>query len=535
MVIINFFIIALSLIFGVLSARFFKNLKIPQVVGYIIIGLILGTSFLNILDQNIINEFRPINYVALGFIGFLVGGELKLSIFRKYGRSIIVILLLEGIFAFIFVTLLTYIFTKNIALSIILGSLASATAPAATVDVLWEYKAAGELTTMVFTIVALDDALALFLYSFSNSIAKTIIKHKSLSIFNIIGKPSIEILIAAMMGASLALFLKYILKYTEKYKRDKDLLLSFILGLNILIIAMSLKFGTDLILAEMFFGFTFVNIAPYYSKKIFDLIKQFYPPIFLLFFVLAGARLHLNNITIWLIIASLLYLFGRTFGKFLGSYIGAKITHSPDKIARYLGFCLLSQAGVTIGLAISSYNELPELGLSILNIVTLTTFIVQIIGPPSVKFAISKAKEINRRISDQEILEHISVNQVVIKNATVIPHNYDLENIFKTIKTSPYDIYFVVNDKQELIGQFDLTTLKPLLYEDVAPNLVIAMDIVLPVIYKLRPDDNLRTAYSFMKNSGLPLLPVVDNNNKIIGIITAEQIRQILKKKSLLS
>ncbi len=218
-------VIAVALIFGVLGARLFKLVKIPQVVGYIVIGLILGVSVTNILTKNLIVEFRPINYIALGIIGFLVGGELKKSVFKKFGKSMIIILLFEGISAFILVGLFTGFFTKNWSLAIILGALASATAPAATVDVLWEYKSAGVLTTMIFAIVALDDGLALLLYGFANSIARILVAHRVFSVYEALLKPLYSIGGAALLGALIAVIFRALLDLTKKYKHEQDLML----------------------------------------------------------------------------------------------------------------------------------------------------------------------------------------------------------------------------------------------------------------------------------------------------------------------
>ena len=528
-------VIALALIFGVLGARFFNIIKIPQVVGYIIIGLLLGVSVANILTKELVTEFAPLNYIALGIIGFLVGGELKKSVFKKFGRNMIIILLFEGTTAFLLVTILTGIFTKNWSLAIILGALASATAPAATVDVLWEYKSAGVLTTMIFAIVALDDGLALLLYGFANSIAQILINHSGFSLYAAVLKPLYSIGGAALLGIAVAIIFRLVLDITKHSKHEQDLVLSFTFGSIMLIIALAFKFGFDMILAEMFFGAAFVNIAPYYSEKVFSSMKAFSPPIYILFFVLAGARLELRSLTVFTIITALLYLLGRTTGKIFGAAVGAVISHSPPKVAKYLGLGLFSQAGVTIGLAISAFHTFPALGLSIINIVTLTTFIVQVIGPPFVKLAITKADEINKNITEEEMLEKYTVKSVMKTNNPVIKQSAVLTEILEVFSGSNLDDIPVVGDSGELCGIISLAKIKPLLNRNIPVNLVIAEEIMLPVAHTIYAHENLREAYKNMVMNNMQSLIVVaeDNHKKMLGIIELNRIKEILRAETI--
>lgn len=528
-------VIALSLIFGVIGARLFKIIRVPQVVGYIIIGLLLGVSVTHILTKDLISEFRPINYIALGIIGFLVGGELKKSVFKKFGKSMIIILLCEGILAFLFVTILTGLFTKNWSLAIILGALASATAPAATVDVLWEFKSAGVLTTMIFAIVALDDGLALLLYAFANSIAQVLINHSGFSLYATVLKPLYSIGGALLLGIAVAVIFRLVLDITKSYKHEQDLMLSFIFGSIMLIIALALKFHFSMILAEMFFGATFVNIAPFYSQKVFDSMKSFSPPIYILFFVLAGARLELNSLTAFTIIAALLYLIGRTAGKISGAAVGALISHSPKKVGKYLGLGLFSQAGVTIGLAISAFHTFPSLGLSIINIVTLTTFIVQVIGPPFVKLAITKANEIHKDITEEEMLEKHTVESVMKIDVPVLKRIAIITDILDAFSESNLDEIPVVNDSEEICGIISLAQIKPLLNRDIPANLVIAQEIMFPIVHTIYPKQNLKEAYNTMIRNNMQCLIVVaeDNHKKMLGMIDISRIKEIMREETI--
>ena len=528
-------VIGAALIFGVIGARLFKAVKIPQVVGYIIIGIALGVSGADIITKDLIQKFAPLNYLALGIIGFLVGGELKKSVFKKFGKSMIIILVMEGMLAFIIVSLLIGIYTKNWGLAIVLGALASATAPAATVDVLWEYKSAGVLTTMVFAIVALDDGLALLLYGFANAIARILIAHKGFSIMSAIIKPLYEIGGSAALGIGIAFIYRYLLDITGRYRHEKDLMLSFTFGSIVLIIALSLKFGFDLILAEMFFGVAFVNIAPHYSQRVFDLMKGFSPPIYILFFVLAGARLEVTSVTVITLVTALLYLVGRTSGKMLGASIGARVSRSPKKVSKYLGFCLFSQAGVTIGLAISTFHTFPELGITIINVVTLTTFLVQIIGPPFVKFAITKADEAGKNITEDEMLEKYKVEYAMDKNPSVIRIGDNLDFVINTISSNKYDDIPVINDNNEIVGVISLSQIKPLLNINIPRSAIIAEDVMTPVKYIITGSKSLLEAYRIMKNYNVNYLPVVSekNSKKLVGFLSIEHINSIIREETI--
>jgi len=527
-------IVALALIFGVFGARIFKSLKIPQVVGYIVIGIILGESGFNIINAKMVHEFIPLNFIALGIIGFLVGGELKKEVFKKYGKSMIIILILEGITAFILVTFAIGFFTKNWALAIMLGALASATAPAATVDVLWEYKAAGILTTMVFAIVALDDGLALLLYGFANSIAKVVLAGKGFSFTLAVLKPLYEIFGSAALGILVAFIFRFILDLTKKHKHERELMLSFTFGSIMLIIALSNMFNLDLILAEMFFGITFVNIAPYYSKTVFELMREFSPPIYIIFFVLVGARLKISSLNQWLIISALLYIIARSGGKIFGAYFGGKIAKINPVVRKYLGLCLFSQAGVTIGLAILTAQNFPSMGNVIIGIVTLTTFIVQIIGPPFVRFSIFRAGESYRDITEEEMLEKYKIDAVMEKRPTIVDTQESLTNILDKVSRSKYNVYLVADKKNVLTGMISIYDLKSLINISMAGTLFIAEDIMKPIKYFITPDKNLNEAYRIMKTYHIEYIPVVksEKDKEISGLLTIRMIRETIRKET---
>ncbi|MFH1504872.1 MAG: cation:proton antiporter, partial [Candidatus Omnitrophota bacterium] len=390
------FLLGLALFGGTVGGRLFQKLRIPQVVGYIAIGIVIGESFLKIIGHDTVIAFQPFNYFALGLIGFMIGGELKKNVLSKYGKQFAGILLFEGISAFFAVTILTSIagiflfgdWKLSLALGLLLGAIASATAPAATAEVLREYKTRGPLTRTILGIVALDDALALLLFAIASSIAGSLIGNIQGGVLRRFIHPLYEIGGSIALGALGGVILNKLLK---KYA-EEERLLAFSIGIVLLICGLALALCIDMILAAMTLGAIVVNFAPRKSKNIFKLLKGFTPPIYVLFFVLVGAKLNLSHMTRPVIILGCVYLAARSIGKGFGANFGARISGAPKSVQKHLPLCLFSQAGVAIGLSILASQYFPgQIGDSIVIIVTATAFILEIIGPWFVKISVTKA------------------------------------------------------------------------------------------------------------------------------------------------
>ena len=393
-------LLGIAALLGLFGGKLFQRLKVPRVVGYIVVGLVLGDSFLGVLPLERATALAPLTDLALALIGLLVGSELRASVFRRFGRQLIVILLLEGLLACALVALLVTWYTGEPALGIVLGALASATAPAATVDVLWEYRARGPLTTTILGIVALDDGLALVLYGFAIAFARVLLEGGALSLGEGLGRPLLEILGSLGLGVAVGLALLVPLRCLYANKEDALVLL---LGAVLLVAGLARGWGLSLILSEMALGVTLVNAAPHSSRPALEVVKGFTPPIYVLFFVLVGARLQVGLLP-QMGLLGLLYVLGRTGGKMAGAWLGATLSRAPEAVRRYLGFALFSQAGVAVGLALDVAQRFAqagpaaqEMGALVVNVIGATTFLVQIIGPPFVKFALSRAGEIPAR------------------------------------------------------------------------------------------------------------------------------------------
>ena len=390
-------VIGIIIAVSFLGSKAFQRIGIPQVVGFILIGVVLGPSLLNVVPLELGNQLVIISEIALGLIGFDIGSHLLFGDLRRLGRSILFILLFEAIGTFVLVTLGIYVLTQSWHTAFIFGALASATAPAATVDVLAEYDAKGPLTTSLLAVVGLDDALALLLYSIAAALAESLLAHSGPpSVVQILELPLIEIGGSLLVGGGLGLVLDQIM-CRMKVQHDA---MAISIGFVLLGVGLSEAFGLSLILTSMMIGVVVVNRCPEHGRHIRYTIEQAGPVIYVLFFTLVGARFQISLLPAMGLLG-IAYILLRSAGKFLGAWLGGTVGGAVPAVRDNLGLGLLSQAGVAIGLALASSRRFsgygPEgeaLGALVINVITATTFVVQIVGPICVKWAISRAGEI---------------------------------------------------------------------------------------------------------------------------------------------
>jgi Kef-type K+ transport system membrane component KefB len=535
-------LLGVAVFLGGIGARIFQRLRIPQVVGYIVIGIILGRTGLKIIPPDVIVQLRPFNLFALGIIGFMVGGELKWPELRQRGRQFMTILLAEGLAAFFAVGALTgfvtWVFThspaKSVSLGLLLGAISSATAPAATVDVLWEYKTRGPLTSTVLAIVALDDALALFLYGFAASVAGVLLGSGFIDWRSMIGTPVYEIGVSLVLGVVTGVLLNHLLRWA----RDPQKQLVFSLGTLLLDIGLSTVFNLDAILVAMALGCTLVNLVPRRSREAFDLVGGFATPLYVLFFVLVGARLSLTGTAYAVWIVAFLYFLGRTAGKMTGAYWGARLSGAVEPVRKYLGLCLFSQAGVAVGLSIlASQRFSSTIGDEIVIIIATTTFLVQIIGPPSVKVGVAKAGEIGLGMDEEDLIRSYTVADVMETAPSVVHLRDGVEKILSVMSGDVHFLYYpVVDEEMHLKGIIGLDAVKPVLAEpEMLRGLVLALDIMTPVREIVTPDAPLHEAMSIMRETKLESLPVVDKSDerRLVGFIDARVLNRFLSAELL--
>ncbi|MDZ8118010.1 cation:proton antiporter [Pontiella agarivorans] len=525
---------------GVIGAFIFQKLKVPQVVGYIVVGVLIGDTGFGLLHPSDIQALSPFNNFALGLIGFLVGGELSAGIFKKYGKQFTAILIGEGVAAFLLVgivsTLILYFVCHNwvtaLAAGIVFGAIASATDPASTIDVLWEYRSAGVLTTAIIAIVALDDALAMTLYGLGTSIATILVQGSGHSIWATLLHTFVELGGAILLGVICGFVLDYVLSYLPQSEKR----LGISIGLLLVCIGLAVAFHMDLILATMAVGIVLINKAPNRSKKLFETVRSFSTPIYIIFFVLVGARLSLDNMPVWVWGLVAAYVAMRSLGKWIGAFWGGRISKAEKPVQNYLGMAIFAQGGVAVGLSIVASNNLQHieileglnLGDMIIFTVTATTLCVQLIGPVFARMAVKKAGEIGCNVTEEDVMAEMIVDDVVDKNIVPLYEGTPLETVVQHFADQDTFVYPVVSNDGKIIGVLTFENLKELLNERDTWQWLLVGDVMQPARHKLLSTMNLAEALKEMGNNQVESLPVIESqaSGKLLGVLDIRAARR---------
>jgi Kef-type K+ transport system membrane component KefB len=521
---------------GTFGARLFQMAHIPQVVGCIIIGILLGGDVLGVISDETVVLLRPFTMFALGVIGFMIGGELRGDVFKKYGKQFFVILFSQGLGAFLLVSagssLVSWFMTGDLRLSmaigLVLGAIASATAPAATVNVLWEYKTRGPLTAAILAIVALDDALALLLYRGASTGAKVLVGTGHGSVLR-----AVLLLLGEILGTIFLGFLAgVVLYYLLKFVKAEDKILGFSISSLLLVVGVSEIGGVDPILPAMVLGITTANLSPRRSRGIFELIKKFSPPIYVSFFVLAGAHMRFDKVAGWVLVMIFVYVVLRAAGKILGSWFGAKYCGAPSVVRKYLGICLLPQAGVAIGLVILASGQFESsLGHEIIMIVMMATFLMEIFGPMLVKVGVKGAGEVGLNITEEDLIKTYKVGDVMEKEPTSITEDLPLHQILEVFSTSDSVYYPVINSRSQITGNITIAGIKEMFANQDVAGWLLACDVAEPVLDKTTSEKSLEEVVELMMRYDLEHIPVVadEESNKLVGVL---DYRRVLRKIS---
>jgi len=533
------FILGISIVGGLVGASFFQKLRVPQVVGFIVIGLLVGDNGLKLIKHADVAMLQPFTLFALGIIGFLVGGELRAETFRKYARQFFAILLGEGVVAFLLVGVSTGLFlyatfhNPYVAFSagIVFGAVASATDPASTIDVLWEYRSLGVLTTSLTAIVALDDALAMILYGIATGLAK-MISGASGSVINEIGKVFAELLGAAVLGFVGALILRFLLLHVKLLQKN----FAFAIGIILLLISTAVYANMDVILTSMTMGCFLANMLPKRSTTLLDTVRSFSTPIYVLFFVLAGARLSLTQMPGWLWWIVAIYVFGRSIGKVVGAYIGARWTGSEPVVRRYLGMGLFSQGGVAIGLSIMASHYLKSvpvdgnmmLGDVIIFGIAATTLIVQLFGPPMVKLALKLSGESGRNVTRDDVIDSWTVADVMETDLITVPESEPITNAAQIFVKHDYLVYPVVDRNNRMVGTLSLEALKEVLSNPDSWAWLLVSDVMRPLQKKVSPMTPLKEILDQMYELNIDQIPVVkpDDGDVAVGFLDKVKVKE---------
>ncbi len=409
--------IAIALFVGLLSSRLMKILRLPNVTGYLIAGILFGPYVLGKFiggwsvdptSSTNINTIKWISDIALGFIAFTIGCSFKKEALQHVGKRIVIITLCEalgGAIVTIVGLFIAKIFLKDqLPLSLILtfGAIACATAPAATLMVVRQYKAKGPVVDTLIPVVAFDDAVALIAFAILFSISKSLSGAGKLTFEDLVLFPLLEILCSIGLGTVLGILVSFGCKlFKSRANRSIMVICSIfiVVGLSALATKLEWKIEISSLLACMMIGAMVINLRSDASRLI-ERIDNITPPIYMLFFVISGASLNITKFAekgagILIIIASV-YIVFRCIGKWGGSYVSSRITNAEPTVQKYLGFTLFPQAGVAIGLATTANAAFPisEQGETILAVILFATIVYELLGPVITKISLKKAGEI---------------------------------------------------------------------------------------------------------------------------------------------
>ncbi len=403
--------VSVALLAGLIMTRLFKPLKLPSVTAYLIAGVLIGPYCIGRFgiggfgfgSAAQVESLSLVSEVALGFIAFSIGNEFRLDELKKTGKQALVIGVLQALAATLLVDLallVVHIFMPSVlSLSqlLTLGAIATATAPAATLMVVRQYKAHGPLTKLLLPIVALDDAVGLVVFAVSFGIAKTLTSG-SVDIISILVNPIIEIVLSLSLGGVMGI----ILTYLERFFNSNTNRLNLTIGIVFLTASLSMLDFTigpvhisfSSLLTCMMLGTVFCNICPL-SHDLMIASDKWTSPLFALFFVISGAELELGVFTNGaIVIIGLVYIISRSAGKYFGALCSAKLTKCAPNICKYLGITLLPQAGVALGMCTTAM-QLGEEGRLIRNITLFAVLIYELVGPLLTRQALQAAGEIH--------------------------------------------------------------------------------------------------------------------------------------------
>ena len=383
------FSLGIILFTGLFAAKILHQFKFPAVTAYLLLGIIIGPHLLNLVAPGVINSSGLISNIVLSIIAFGLGQNFSKEHFRKIGKSVLTISILEAAGAWLLITLaLFFILKQNFYLSLLFGSIGVATAPAATVMVIREYRARGIFTNTLLGIVAIDDAWCLIIFSISLAIARALSLHLDANILKVTFHALVQIIGAFALGGCFGFFLSWLGRFV-KTKAD---LLIITLGLIFFTTGLSILLNFSVLLANMALGTVLVNLKKE-NYGFFEILHSIDTPFFLFFFVLAGANLEISLLPTIGVVAIVYFAF-RILGKVAGASLGAYFSKATNSVKKYIGFALIPQAGVALGVALIAKTSFPEVGGIIFTTIVTTTVIFELVGPFATRFALRKAGEI---------------------------------------------------------------------------------------------------------------------------------------------
>lgn len=423
-------LIAFALFAGLLMTRLFSKLHLPDVTAYLVTGVLIGPCFIGSLGLGFqtfeqVDALGVINDVALGFIAFAIGHEFRLSSLRQTGKQATIIGILQAVITSVIVdaALIGFHFLRpdllSIGAAITLGAIAAATAPAATLMVVRQYKAKGPVTDVLLPVVALDDAVGLVIFAVSFGIAQAM-EAGTTHILALIVEPLGEVILSLALGGITGVLLTIAERYFHSHRNRNAL----IVGSVILTVALSqlsfqagpFHFGFSSLLVCMMLGTVFCNYCPL-SEELMLAADRWSGPALTLFFVLSGAALQFQVFSeVSVILIGVVYILFRSLGKYFGARFSSDLAHSPETVRKYLGITLLPQAGVALGMCTTAARTMGADGIMIRNIILFSVLVYELIGPSLTKIALTKAGDIQaipREVSERRNKELKEVTKPV--------------------------------------------------------------------------------------------------------------------------
>lgn len=420
--------VSVALIMGLMMTRIVKPLKLPDVTAYLVAGVLIGPYFLGRLNVpgigfisgGDVNQYALISNVALGFIAFAIGNEFRLSQLKNTGRQAMIVGISEGLVASLAVNIAMFVLHMilgdklPISTAITLGAIATATAPAATLMVVRQYKAKGKLTDILLPVVALDDAVALMVFAVSFGVAQAL-KDGAFNVISILVEPLLEIVLSLVVGA----FMGWLLTQLETLFNSNSNRLSLTIAFVFLTVAVSMaefdvggihiQFSS--LLVCMMLGTIFCNICPL-SEDLMEKSDRWTAPLFALFFVISGAGLELSVFSdISIVIIGVVYIVCRCIGKYIGAFLSSSAAGCDPTVRKYLGITLFPQAGVALGMCITAAAKFGEEGAMIRNIILFSVLVYELVGPSMTKWALGKSGDIRPKSHEVENRRAIKLQQ----------------------------------------------------------------------------------------------------------------------------
>ena len=414
---------SIALFSGLMMTRLFKvlHLKFPDVTAFLIAGVLIGPYCLGLLgiegfgftSMEEVERVSILSNVALGFIAFDIGNEFRLAQLKQTGKTATVIGIIQAVMATLLVDAaligLHFVLGPEVLplpVAIVLGAIASATAPAATLMVVRQYKAKGPLTDLLLPIVALDDAVGLVVFAISFGIAEAI-EGGALSIVSVLVNPLLEIVCSLILGSVMGALLTVVEKLFFSNSNRVSLTISFVI-MTIALASVEIPLGGELkisfsaLLVCMMLGTMFCNLCEY-STDIMTRSSKWTSPLYAVFFVLSGAELDLTVFRYPVILLiGVVYILTRCLGKYTGAWLSSTMMHCNDTVRKYLGVTLFPQAGVALGMVLTAQKLGPELGGTIRNIILFSVLVYELAGPLMTKTALQQAGEISTKPSDEK-------------------------------------------------------------------------------------------------------------------------------------